>query len=1271
MREAEHMKPSIEHLQRICPDVDEALLGEHRARLSNRYYERFGDQDIAQHLTRLSHLSPEKPVDIIICRFPDGNVHCTVLAFDYQYEFSLITGILAGHGYSIESGDVFTYAPAAPVKRKHFRTRRARQVTTTEDLLRRRRIVDHFSGIVTSRLPYEAWCSELERRLTETIILLERGDEASATRARHKVNDLVAASLSDLNIPAQTMLFPVELYVNNDEGPFTRLSVIAQDTPAFLYSLTNALALQQLRIEHVSIRTHGNNIEDDIDVTDARGEKIEAPERINELKLCVLLTKQFTYFLANAPNPYAALCRYEQLVETILKAPSRGQWIDVLSNPNAMQDLARMLGTSDFIWEDFIRAQYEALLPMLMPRVGERQSMTQVDTLENRIADALRTADTFEEKCERLNAFKDHEIFMIDLEHIVSRDANIREFSKQLTNLAEKIIQSAADIVYDYLVRRFGIPRSAAGVEAEYTILGLGKFGGVALGYASDIELIFVYSDNGQTDGSEIIDNGEFFHRFAREITQFIHAKREGIFHVDLRLRPHGGASPLASSLESFCRYYGPHGPAHSFEKLALVRLRAVAGSPALGARIERIRDEFIYVAKSVDIHELRTLRQKQFQEKTREGGVNAKFSPGGLVDLEYDVQILQVMHGAEIPSLRTPRIHVALEALAEAGVLRKNEAAQLTAAYIFMRQLINGLRMLRGSAKDLFLPPPESDEFAHLARRMGYSRIGELDPGRRLHIDFETHTAVVRTFVERHFGRESLPGPEAGTIADVIMSDSMAEPLREEILLHMGFSQPGRAVRNLKNIAESCGHDRFTTLAILAGDILRTKPDPDMALNNWERFVSSLDDTQDHFDLLFAQPVRLEILLSIFAGSQFLADTLVRSPRFFEWVTKPEHLHEPRTKEILLTELHSAMTEYPDLDQWRNFLRVVRRREFLRIGTRDMWLGVALQETIADISTVAEAITQAALDRCWHDMTGTFENMDGIDNPANHMCILAFGKLGGRELNYSSDIDLIGVCDDTEFAVTLKNGKTRTHKELYRSILDHLRNDLSAHTAEGYAYRVDFRLRPYGSAGELVPSVNSLYTYYNTKAALWEIQAALKLHPVAGPECIGNYFVNMLSRVYHVRRSQDEISACINGMREASIRKYNTNTDVAMDIKNGSGGIRDIEFLVQGLQLMHAPDHPELLGGNTLEAMKRLHAIDILPENVYADLKNDYIFLRSVEHYLQILEDRQIHVLPKKERELTALAKRILGIHSSAEDFMEQVQQALARVRRAYSSFL
>ncbi|MDY7033310.1 MAG: glutamate-ammonia-ligase adenylyltransferase [Thermodesulfobacteriota bacterium] len=1268
------MKPTKETLKSACPEVDEKFIEQHLLRLDNVYFQSFDHEQLCRHLCGLAFLSPRHPVDVLIKAKGNGHVDCTVLAFDYPSEFSLITGVLTGMGFSIMSGVVFTYARAARIPAKNLPRRRpGRSRTSLLDPMRRRRIVDHFSGTVDTSLSFDSWARQLQDKMREIISLLEREDKDSVNEAKSRVNEMVAEKLSDFGIDSHAGLYPVHIEVDNESGSYTRLKVVSDDTPAFLYSLTNALSLHDISIEHVTIRTIKNRIRDEIDLVDSRGHKIEDSEVLDRVKLSVLLTKQFTFFLGRAPDPYTALCRFDTLVEEILKLPgNEKERLELLSNPLALQDLARLLGTSDFLWEDFIRLQHETLLPMLGPRVDRQRFSSPIQILKQNLDTTLSKTSLIEEKYRLLNEFKDREIFLVDLDHILNPDVDFNVFAEKLTSLAELVVNRAVDLAYEHLINRFGTPRTIAGMEVTFAILGLGKLGGAALGYASDIELLFVYSDNGKTDGKDPIENSEFFNYLVRETLKAIHAKREGIFHIDLRLRPYGNAGPLACSLESFCRYYGPGGQSHSYERLALVRLRAIGGEKALQSRVERLRDEMIYASKNIDLKELRDLREKQFQEKTQGGKLNAKFSPGGLVDLEYDVQILQIMYGKDIPALRTPQIHKALLALKEAGVLPEEECKRLSAAYNFLRCLINGMRMLRGSAMDLFLPPVDSDEFVHLARRIGYKKEGMSEPAQQLYLDFETHTAAIRAFVKNHFGRDSLPGPAKGNVADLVLSENITQDISRQILSDAGFKDPERAYLNLKHLAgEKNRRDTFAKLAILACDILRRKPDPDMALNNWERFLGSLPDPEKHYETLLSQPMGLRILLTIFSGSQFLADTLIKNPEFLEWVTNPDNVHKLRIKKDMEEELAALSENCREHCEWLNELRRFRRREILRIGTRDIYLGVTTKEVMLELSLLAEAVTQAALERAWKDLEKNAKVPSENSDPLKYFCILAQGKLGGSELNYSSDIDLLGTYDDRAVRADFEQNQAGLFPPLFKKLMEKVRSDLSSHTEEGYAYRVDLRLRPYGSAGELVPSVSSLVRYSQNNASLWETQAALKMRPIAGNLDVGSDFLAQIREFLLLPRDSNDIVRSIDRMRRTAITIHSNLRGSGADVKSGPGGLRDIEFLVQGLQLIHGPSDPGLINGNTLEALDSLKDAQILPEAVSARLQEDYVFLRRVEHCLQILEDRQIHSIPQDPAELTALAKRVLGIESNAKEFTGQLNECLRRVREAYMTYL
>jgi [glutamine synthetase] adenylyltransferase / [glutamine synthetase]-adenylyl-L-tyrosine phosphorylase len=1248
------MKPAFEDLKKACPGVTEAFIREHLSRLGERYFRGFEEGEICLHLVHLFLLRPDHPVETLFQWRKDGSLDCTVLAFDYPAEFSIIAGILAGSGFNILSGDVFTYSRGGKPTSRSGRG-------PSDDFRGRRRIIDHFTGNLDISLPFPAWAEEVRCLLDQTIRLLERGEESSVREAKHRVNEMVVKRLSHLQRESPPVLYPIRIELDSRHGAYTRMKVVSEDTPAFLYALANALALHKISIEHVRIRTVRGRVEDEIHLVSAKGSAIRGKETLDRIRFSILLTKQFTYFLGKTPDPYTALSRFESLLEDLLRLPSRGKWLEMIENPHTFQDLARLLGASDFLWEDFIRVQYETLLPVLQPRLKEGVSFSRPEeTFQERLEKVLEGAGSFEEQRRRFNGFKDQEIFLIDLDQILSPGMDFHLFSEKLTHLAEKVVTAAVKLVFDHLAKRFGTPRTVAGLKTDFAVLGLGKLGGAALGYASDVELLFVYSDHGRTDGAEVIGNAEFFEKLVKEVNLFIQAKREGIFHVDLRLRPYGDSGPLACSLENFCRYYGPGGGAYDYERLALVRLRAIGGDGGLGARLERLRDELVYASGELDLKEIRRVREKQFQAMREKGRLNAKFSPGGLVDLEYGVQILQVTHGRRVMELRTPRIHEALEALARVGVISMEEGLGLIHAYIFFRRLINGMRMLRGSARDLFLPHPESPEYAHLARRMGYERAVGLGPDLQLRIDFETSSALVRTFVEKHFGRDSLPDPSTGGVADVILSDAVPAALGDKILSLLGFMDTKRACVNLRRLAGAGSQRRtFARLAVLACDILMTQPDPDMALNNWERFIHSLPSPESHYKTLMHQPMRLEMLLSLFAGSQFLSDTLIRNPGFLDWVLIPDLLNRIRTREEMEEELRKASATCRSRNEWRNELRLFRRREILRIGTRDLCLRVSTREITTELSFLAEAIVQVTLERVWAALEEEKDPLGPLESLKDRFCIMALGKLGGGELNYSSDIDLLGFCDPPAVEGDLSKG-------VFLRAMENLRGDLSSYTEEGHLYRVDLRLRPWGNSGELVPTLSGLLKYYRERASLWEIQALLKIRPIAGSLGLGRRLWEKLRPLLTAPRERGVVVNSIEKMRRGAVRRA-----WGADLKEGIGGLRDVEFLVQGLQMLHASRNPLLVEGNTLTALDLLNQAGLLPEELTGKLKEDYSFLRRLEHLLQIMDDRQIHVLPGEGAEFNALAGRMLLRRGEPARLAEDLADRLNRIHGAYRNYL
>ncbi|HEX9118133.1 MAG TPA: glutamate-ammonia-ligase adenylyltransferase, partial [Anaerolineae bacterium] len=344
-----------------------------------------------------------------------------------------------------------------------------------------------------------------------------------------------------------------------------------------------------------------------------------------------------------------------------------------------------------------------------------------------------------------LNAFKDREMFRTDMRYIMGYLPGFQEFGAELTQLAETVLSAAYALCDGELRSRYGAPYRDDGRPSMPAICALGKCGGREMGFASDIELMFVYDGNGLTGGPQQISTAEYYEKLVPAVVQAIRARREGIFEIDLQLRPYGGAGSLAVSLASFQRYFAPGGPAWSYERQALIKLRPIAGDKELGRQVGALRDEFVYSGAPFDVAAMRAMRERQIRYMVSAGSFNAKFSLGGLVDVEYLVQGLQISHGHKNPRLRSPNTAEAMAALTDAGLLTPEDHAFLRQAHAFLWRLIEALRVVRGNAKDLNVPPVSSEEFGFLARRLGYGR-----DVTHLQDDISTWTAGVRRMVAR-----------------------------------------------------------------------------------------------------------------------------------------------------------------------------------------------------------------------------------------------------------------------------------------------------------------------------------------------------------------------------------------------------------------------------------------------------------------------------------------------------------------------------------------
>jgi glutamate-ammonia-ligase adenylyltransferase len=573
-------------------------------------------------------------------------------------------------------------------------------------------------------VPDNAWA----KYTSELIDLLRLAEDNRTGEAQGKLVKRVARAVRERpfikSTPVPTLL-PVEIDIDNESDPeCTVMQIRAEDTTGFLYELSNSLAVSGVSIHRVRIRSERNEVLDTLHVVDDAGQKITDPLRLSELRAAVVLTKHFTHLLPQSPNPESALVQFREFLEHLFRQPNWLEQLGSLQQTEVLSALAQLLGVSEFLWHDFLRLQHENLFPVVADVQGLKQAKS-LKELRKELSKALATAKDDDARYAALNAFKDREMLRVDMRHILNLQDKFIEFSRELTDVAEAVVSAAVELAENPLRAAHGIPQivseNGATSTCRLAVCALGKCGGIELGYASDIELMFVYEADGRTSGPERITNAEYFQKLVDRFRLVIHAKRKGIFEIDLRLRPYGKAGSLAVSLETFEKYFGPEGAAWPYERQALVKLRCIAGDLDFGDTVVKVRDALIYSGRPFDVAAMRGMREKQNRQLVRAGTFNAKLSPGGLVDCEYLVQGLQITYGDRAPSLRATNTREAMKALERAKILTTAERLRLRDTYRFLRRLIDALRMVRGDARDLTVPPADSEEFEFLARRLGY----------------------------------------------------------------------------------------------------------------------------------------------------------------------------------------------------------------------------------------------------------------------------------------------------------------------------------------------------------------------------------------------------------------------------------------------------------------------------------------------------------------------------------------------------------------------
>lgn len=776
--------------------------------------------------------------------------------------------------------------------------------------------------------------------------------------------------------------------------------------------------------------------------------------------------------------------------------------------------------------------------------------------------------------------------------------APLEEVTGAFTDLAELSIQAAQDFYTRELAARHGQPLTPDGSPMQLVVVGMGKLGGRELNVSSDIDLIYLYPEEGETAGPSPISHHEFFVRLGRKLSAAISENTADgyVFRVDLRLRPWGDSSPLAMSYAMLEDYLSLHG--RPWERYAWIKGRALTG--AKNGELDAIVRPFVF-RKYLDfgayqaIRELHAQIRAEVARKDRQN--NIKLGPGGIREIEFAAQVFQLIRGGHVPALRVRPTQEVLKTLAAERLLPEESVGVLLSAYRFLRKLEHRLQYLDDAQTQTLPADPESQ--ALIAQAMHFDSWAELLK------ELDRH----RSKVEQHFD-QVFAAPQTDQSAHPLQALWLDPADQAERLAELGYRHAEDSAQRLAHLRE-LSRQKFTESARIRVDSLMPpiielaaqQAHPDEALGRLADLIEAVARRQTYLALLAEYPAALNQLARLFSASPWAAQLVTRQPQLLDELIDPRQLFAAPDWGALAQRLTQALDEEAgDMEAQMDRLRRFKQVQTLRLLAQDV-AGRLKLETLSDhLADLADLLLAETLRRAWGTLTRRHLEMP-------RFAIIGYGKLGGKELGYASDLDLVFLYDDD----------TQDAGTIYARLAQKLSTWLTTATGAGVLYDTDLRLRPDGASGLLVSSVEAFEDYQRSQAWTWEHQALTRARFVCGDAGVGEKFEAIRRTILTLPRDPGKLKEEVLAMRQ-KMRDGHPNATGLFDIKHDAGGIVDVEFAVQYLILLNARDHPALLDNvGNIALLKRCGELGLLPAGIAGNAADAYRELRRAQHEVKL----------------------------------------------------
>ena len=991
--------------------------------------------------------------------------------------------------------------------------------------------------------------------------------------------------------------------------------------------------------------------------------------------------------LSKSPDPDRALGSFARWFAAVGNPYSHLQ--SLVHHPIALDVFCLVTGSSQY-FADLLARQPEYFEIIANPGVrGGTKSAAQLFAELSALVDVCQRQELKRDALRRWKAREMLRIGVRDLTGLADMPATAREFS----NLADACVQKAHDIA---LAAHPALP------QPQFAVIAMGKLGGQELNYSSDIDLMFVHGDDPAeetiTASGRRIETSVHLTRLAETLIKVLNEDSTNghVFRVDMRLRPEGRFGALTRSLSGFRAYYESW--AEAWERQALIKARFIAGDRALGQAFLTLAHNYVYrsYVSLAFLAEIRENKRRIEQKCALEGETftNVKTGYGGIRDIEFIVQLLQLEFGGAHPTLQNRNTLRELERLRQAQIITAEDADSLSREYQFLRTLEHRLQLLHGFQTQT-LPLEGTEERVRVARRMGYSNTADFEQDLAARRD-RVHRLLETLFYELRVPSPAPAAPEASDKDTALLNllDQIATPSAQQklsiLLSEAGFRDLPAALRSLAlpmrgNEFGTMPPDtpaEFKRIAPRLLELLANCADPDAALSGIEALATAVPNRAQLYAAFDDSPEVLPRLVRLAAASPPLFRLLTRHIEWLEGILSPDDAEaeiEEGTdlKTVYVEAMRQRISAANGYDVRLETLAHYLQRERLLIAARDIWNETDVTGTMASLTALADATLEILLIVCTDALLETHSDRVTVRTASQSLAVIGLGKLGGGELGYGSDWDLMFVYDDGQGSTGLAEGNDVF--TIVNALVERIAAAGKTLAGRGAGSAIDLRLRPWGKEGAVVHSLRGFIAYYKSSGETWERHAAMKARFAAGNRTTGERFVRILHAVSFGRGLTADEDQAVRDMKRRIETERLDPLERNTNLKLGYGGLTDIEWLCQRLQLLNGTRRISLRVANTLQAISALATLRLLDNSEADALTDAYRRLTAIRNVIWMRTGSSIDVLPDNPFERRTLA-RLIGYTNSGElsaetrlraDLQTQMQEARRIFSRRFNNEL